>query len=1094
MVSNFSFLQEKFPALARLGTLAEQYCFADANSALIKIGMLGETIINLMFRFDKLTVYANSTAKDKIDQLEAEGLVDRELCAIMHALRKSRNKAAHEGYDDVSACKVMLKMGYSLASWFMETYGDYNYQAVPYRELIPEAAASAKVEQQNDNKKTEEEETERLTQADLQRASESKQMPKAERVAKSQAAAIKRPKTEAETRYLIDEQLRQVGWEADTANLRYGKGTRPQKNKNMAIAEWPTDSKISQKGYADYALFIGMKLYGILEAKKWDTDVSSVIDFQCKDYASNIKQRDEMYLLGAWDGYRVPFVFASNGRPYLQQLPTKSGIWFADLRKKTNQAKALHGWFSPLGLKELYEKDNTDGNQKLAALSYDFLRDKDGLNLRPYQLRAIEKVEEAVLSGKRTALLAMATGTGKTRIVLGMIYRFLKTGCFKRILFLVDRNALGVQAQDTFKEVKLENLRTLGQIYNIKELEDKFIDTETKVHVATVQGMVKRIMYPEVDEKIPAISDYDLLIIDEAHRGYILDKDMSEAEDLYRDQREFQSKYRYITDYFDAVKIGLTATPALHTTAIFGEPVFTYSYREAVTDGYLIDHDAPHQLATKLSNEGIIINKGSLVKFYDPKTGTINTAQLPDELEFDVEHFNKDVIVPAFNRAVLEEIANDLAPTERNRGKTLIFAVNDAHADLIVQLLKEIYQEQGLELDNDAIMKITGSVANGDQKRIQEKIKRFKNEQYPNIVVTVDLLTTGIDVPEITTLVFLRCVKSRILFEQMLGRATRQCPEINKDHFEIYDPVGVYKSLQDVTNMPTVVNTTISLADLLDSLQKVEAEATADIIVQIVAKLQRMKRKVEEDKLQAFADSMGCKLDEFMQKVRSLPTEEAKALLIKHRAELLALTSFAHQDRVILVHEGSDHLLYHTRGYGKDGEEIRPGDYLHEFQKFIQNHMNEVDALNITCTRPKDLKPQELKELLKLLDENGFTALKLNTAYSNANNVQMTAGIIALIRRYALNSTLVDKKSQISRAMNKLMRNHNFTGTQKAWLDKIKAYMENQEILSTIAFEDDTRLKQDGGFKRFNKIFANDLQTIIDEFNGYLYDDGGQTA
>lgn len=1094
MLSNFAFLQEKFPALAKLGTLAEKYCFSDANSALIKIGMLGETIINLMFRFDRITVYANSSAKDKIDQLEAEGLVDRELCTIMHALRKNRNRAAHEGFDDISVCKVMLKMGYSLASWFMETYGDYNYQAVPYRELAPEAVPSVEGMRQNDNKQTEEAETERLTQEELKKASESKQMPKEERVAKAKAAAVKRPKTEAETRYLIDEQLRQVGWEADTTNLRYGKGTRPQKNKNMAIAEWPTDSKDSQNGYADYALFIGMKLYGILEAKRWDTDVSSVINYQCKDYASNIKQRDEMYLLGAWDEYRVPFVFASNGRPYLQQLPTKSGIWFADLRKKTNQARALHGWFSPLGLKELYEKDNTDGNQKLAALSYDFLRDKDGLNLRPYQLKAIEKVEKAVLAGKRTALLAMATGTGKTRIVLGMIYRFLKTGCFKRILFLVDRNALGVQAQDTFKEVKLENLRTLNQIYNIKELEDKLIDPETKVHVATVQGMVKRIMYAEPDEKIPAISDYDLLIIDEAHRGYILDKDMSEAEALYRDQRDYQSKYRYITDYFDAVKIGLTATPALHTTAIFGEPVFTYSYREAVTDGYLIDHDAPHQLATKLSSEGIKIAKGSLTKYYDPKTSTVNTAKMPDELEFDVEHFNKDVIVPEFNRTVLQEIANDLAPTERNRGKTLIFAVNDAHADLIVQLLKEIYQEQGLDLDNDAIMKITGSVSNGDQKRIQEKIKRFKNEQYPNIVVTVDLLTTGIDVPEITTLVFMRCVKSRILFEQMLGRATRQCPEIKKDHFEIYDPVGVYKALKDVSTMPTVVNPAISLGNLLDLLQKAEVESIPDIVEQITAKLQRIKRKVSEEKLQVFAEKTGSKLDDFIQKSRSLPPAEAKAFVMQYKDELLALSSYAHTEKLLILHEGKDHLLYHKRGYGKDGEEIRPSDYLHEFKSFIQNHMNEVAALNIICTRPKDLKPQELKELLQLLDANGFTALKLNTAYSNANNVQMTAGIISLIRRYALNSTLVDKKSQISRAMNKLTRNHNFTGTQKAWLEKIKVYMENQEILSTTAFEEDTRLKQDGGFKRFDKIFANNLQNLINEFNGYLYDDGGQTA
>lgn len=187
----------------------------------------------------------------------------------------------------------------------------------------------------------------------------------------------------------------------------------------------------------------------------------------------------------------------------------------------------------------------------------------------------------------------MATGTGKTRTVLGMIYRFLKTNRFKRILFLVDRTSLGEQASDVFKEIKLEDLMTLDEIYNIKGLEDKNIDKETRIQVATVQSMVKRILYND-GETMPAVTDYDLIIIDEAHRGYILDKEMGDTEILYRDQRDYQSKYRSVIEYFDAVKIALTATPALQTTEIFGQPVFKYTYREAVIEGYLVDHDAPH--------------------------------------------------------------------------------------------------------------------------------------------------------------------------------------------------------------------------------------------------------------------------------------------------------------------------------------------------------------------------------------------------------------------------------------------------------------------------------------------------------------------
>lgn len=158
---------------------------------------------------------------------------------------------------------------------------------------------------------------------------------------------------------------------------------------------------------------------------------------------------------------------------------------------------------------------------------------------------------------------------GKTRTVRGIIYRFLKTGRFRRILFLVDRNALGEQVTDVFKEVKLEDLMPQDDIYNIKGLEDKTIDRETRIQVATVQSMVKRILYND-EETMPAVTDYDLVIIDEAHSGYILDKEMGDDEILYRDQLDYQSKYRIVVEYFDAVRITLTATPALQTTQIFG--------------------------------------------------------------------------------------------------------------------------------------------------------------------------------------------------------------------------------------------------------------------------------------------------------------------------------------------------------------------------------------------------------------------------------------------------------------------------------------------------------------------------------------------
>ncbi len=163
--------------------------------------------------------------------------------------------------------------------------------------------------------------------------------------------------TEKETRYLIDEQLRKVGWEADTLNLRYSKGIRPQKGRNLAIAEWPTNSKVGDRGYADYALFAGKKLVGVIEAKRQHVDIPCVIDYQCKDYAKEIKASDHEYVIGCWGHYKVPFLFATNGRKYLKQLEIKSGIWFLDVRKSSNIPKAQQGWMSPEGLLELLEQD-----------------------------------------------------------------------------------------------------------------------------------------------------------------------------------------------------------------------------------------------------------------------------------------------------------------------------------------------------------------------------------------------------------------------------------------------------------------------------------------------------------------------------------------------------------------------------------------------------------------------------------------------------------------------------------------------------------------------------------------------------------------
>lgn len=1106
MKSNFEFLKRYWPALAQIGFAAENYVYSDPNACLYKLGMFGERLILEIFAFEHIPEPSiDNTHSNRIRLLKREGLIPKKIDDILYALRKTRNDAVHSSADSVEDAKTLLQMTYNLAVWFMEVYGDWGYIASDF--VMPEEAEytdyEAIIKKQEEKIAALSMQVEAVTTAASSKSTN-------ERAEKGETASESMELSEAETRYLIDDQLRKFGWEADTNVLRYSKGTRPQKGRNLAIAEWPTDSAVGKNGYADYALFVGLKLVGIVEAKKANIDIPSVIDYQCKEYAKGIKAEHKEYIINQWGAYKVPFVFATNGRKYLKQIETKSGIWYLDLRSSDNVPKALQGWITPQGLMEQLEKDITAANATLQNTPFDLLRDPDGLNLRKYQISAIEAAERAVIDGKQTVLLSMATGTGKTRTILGMIYRFIKSDRFKRVLFLVDRTALGEQAEDVFKEVKIEELMTLDSIYNIKGLDEKEIDRETKIHIATVQSLVKRILYSENDT-MPSVTDYDLIIVDEAHRGYILDKEMSETEMLYRNQDDYISKYRTVIEYFDAVKIALTATPALHTTEIFGKPVFNYSYREAVIDGYLVDHDAPHNIRTKLRVEGIKYEKGDQLAIYDPLTGEVlNSDELEDDMKFEIDSFNRQVITKNFNRTVLEEIAWDFNPD--GQGKTLIYAVDDNHADLIVKILKEIYAQNGV--DNDTVMKITGSVASGNKKKISEAIKRFKNESLPKVVVTVDLLTTGIDVPEITTLVFMRRIKSRILFEQMLGRATRLCPTIGKTHFEIYDPVGVYESMQDVSQIkPVVATPSTTFEDLLNGLAVARTDAERAYLVDtIVAKLQRKRSKVSPKALEHFISLTGGQdIEGFAKSIRSSNMEQRRTAedcamaplvspveisdivenIIAHKDALLILDKDkVHYKRSVIIDDHEDELIEHTRGYG---EAQKPEDYLEAFKSFINNNMNAIAALRTVCTKPSELTRADLKSLKLELDRHEFTEPQLNTAWNEMTNQDITADIIAFIRQQAIGSTLISHETRVKNAFAKLKLNHSFNKNQLDWLKRIEKVLLEETVLDEQIFEIGA-FKNAGGFTIIDRRFGGKLREIMTELNQYLYDDGGSIA
>ncbi|HGX92597.1 MAG TPA: type I restriction-modification system endonuclease, partial [Candidatus Tenderia sp.] len=813
--ANFSFLKDYDPIFLQLASAAEGAFASDPNTTLIKLRQLGEALAQDLAARSGVEFDETTSQADLLWKLNQNIRLDPTIRELFHTLRIEGNKATHQFRTRHREAMDGLKVARALAIWYHKGFGKQGarFKAGPFipprdpsdqlrlsqteisqlkaqlldthqqlesNQRLAQLIAREKeeyaalAEQMDEEARTfeqlaSESEAELQRQkveferhiAELQRRQQSDAADTSHIIARTQQASAAFTPNEELTRIVIDQQLSQAGWQADSETLTYKNGARPEKGKNLAIAEWPTVGRQA----ADYVLFAGLTPIAVVEAKRENANVAGKIP-QAERYAAGFSPSGAMqpawHLEGrtvAWprgdDGhYHIPFVYSCNGRPFIKQLAEQSGTWFRDVRAVGNIARPLQDFHSPQGLLDRLTRSRTAAQERLKHESFDYLK------LRDYQVKAIQHVEAALARDQRACLLAMATGTGKTRTIIGLIYRFLKTERFRRILFLVDRTALGQQALDAFNEAALEQNQTLSKIYNVAELGDMAAAAETRVQVATVQAMVRRIFQ---SDQTPLVDQFDCIIVDEAHRGYTLDQEMGEGELALRDQGQYLSSYRRVLDYFDAVKIGLTATPAKQTSEIFGHPVYTYSYREAVADDWLIDHEPPIRYQTLLNQQGIRFDKGETVSLIDTRTGEVDTAELDDELDFDVEHFNRRVITESFNRVVCQQLVKELDPMGDE--KTMIFCATDLHADMVKRLLDTAFRElYGDDYNEAAVRKITAK-----SDRVAQLILHYKNERYPTIAITVDLLTTGIDVPPICHLVFLRRVRSRILYEQMIG-------------------------------------------------------------------------------------------------------------------------------------------------------------------------------------------------------------------------------------------------------------------------------------------------------------------------------------
>jgi len=1078
--SNFQFLKEEYALLYNLAQAAEYNLYQDPATSLFKLRQYGEYMAKQIFDTYGINLPEDTKFQNLVYILRNQGILPSNVIDHFTILRKQGNDAVHEYFGTTEDATSSLFSAFKLGKWFYESYSVKNHDISNVRFSKPENldARHALHILEEENKVLKQQYEQAIAQHKTVSAEQRQALTE-----RAKRSASKLDMDEAQTRELIDLNLRKIGWEADTKllNAKIHK-TRPERGRNMAIAEWPVSG-----GYADYALFIGTSLYAVVEAKKYGQDISTNLD-QSKRYALNIIPQEGVDILGDWDGYKVPFLYSTNGREYLQQIATKSGVWYLDVRQKYNNSRSVKGFHSPQDLQKKLEQDIAVANKKLEDNSLDFLQLKTGLGLRDYQIKAIQAVENVVIHHPDTnrALLAMATGTGKTRTIIGLAYRLVQTNRFKRILFLVDRTLLAKQALDGFKDYKVDELKTFSDYYHIDGLKTTWPDIDSRIHFATVQSMVKRLYHDDSEGKALSIDTYDCIIIDEAHRGYLLDKEMDDEEIDFKDQDDYVSKYRQVLDYFDAFAVGLTATPALHTTEIFNKPVFNYGLREAVLDGYLVDQDPPIKITTQLSEEGIVWEKGEKPTVYDKEDNQIvELDELEDELKFDISGFNKRVITENFNRTVLRELVNYIDPD--SEAKTLIFAATDEHADMIVKILKEEFDTAGIPIPDDAVIKITGK---SDQP--EDKVKRYKNEKYPNIAVTVDLLTTGIDVPKICNLVFMRRVRSRILYDQMIGRATRLCPEINKESFRVFDTVNLYENIKDYTEMkPLVVNPSADFRTLTEEFRHIQSEDRATQQVdQIIAKLQRKKRakSLDTEKIKYFTGMDS--IDDFIENIREKNIAEQIQILSETNELWKYLDEFRSAPAHQFYSNHADVLREVTIGYG-DSE--KPEDYIEGFKQFLEENQNKIAALKLIATSPTQLKRADLKELILLLDTKGYTLRTLREAWKNAKRQDVAADIIAYIRTLMLGSILVSKEDRVKQAFDKLYQEQNWNVSQKNLLQRIEKQMIAEAIVTVEDLDNEPFSTEYGGFERINKRFGNQLPDILQKINAYMYN-GNQTA
>lgn len=900
----------------------------------------------------------------------------------------------------------------------------------------------------------------------------------------------------------IDKQLIACGWiiqNYNKINLYAGAG--------VAIREYQTSV-----GPADYILFVDQKPVGVIEAKREEAgQVITVVHEQAAGYATSKLK----YLVND----PLPFVYESTG------IITR----FTDCRDPKPRSREVFSFYRPETLRDMLKK----GKSLRARLQDIPELQEDGL--RDCQIRAIRNLELSFKDNRPRALIQMATGSGKTFTAITSIYRLLKYADAKRILFLVDTKNLGEQAEQEFLSyLPNDDNRKFTELYNVQRLKSSYIARDSQVCISTIQRLYSILKGEELsetdeetnpgevewrrreplpvvyNEKLP-IEFFDFIVIDECHRS------------IY-------NLWKQVLEYFDSFLIGLTATPDKRTFGFFNQNIVSeYTHEEAVADGVNVGQ-VVYLIETEIGQKGSVIWKGQYVDKREKLTRKKRWEQLDEDMTYSASKLDDEVVNPSQIRAVIRTFKEQLStifPDRKEVPKTLIFAKTDSHADDIINIAREEFGE-----GNDFCKKVTYRTEE-DPKSV---LAQFRNSYYPRIAVTVDMIATGTDIRPLECLIFMRDVKSRNYFEQMKGRGTRiislddlrkvtPSAQYTKDHFVIVDAVGVTKSLK-TDSRPLERKPTESLKSLLTAVTV--GAKDEDLFTSLASRLFRLDKQMTYAERTVFAEkSNGWSIkeagkallfaydpDHIIENARqqfSLSAEQepngeqykkVQAELLSNAASIFNGELNEYVDNVRKIHEQVIDLVNLdtvTKSEWDTASKKAAGELLEDFKSYLEEHKNEITALQIYYNQPyrrREVTYNMIKQLLEKikLDRPMLAPLRIWQAYEQLDKVNCGSpkselvALVSLLRRVLdIDKVLtpydrvVDKNFQ-DWVFRKQAGSLKFNAEQMEWLRMMKEHI----AMSFHIERDDldySPFDAQGGLGRMWQLFGDKTDEIIAELN-----------